>query len=367
MAVYKRNDTKSKRWYYKFEIDGVTYKKGIPTARTRAQALQAESEARRAVHEGRYGTRGGQMLFGVFVKTVYLPHAEQHHRNYANDLRITKPLCEYFGGYRLGQISPLAIEGFKQKRAKSNSMYGTPYKPRSINLEIAVLSAIFSYPVTAGQMRENPCRKVKRLPVPEDRCRVLSVDEERHLLQHLENERPFLWPLVHVAIGTGFRMCELLALKKSAIDFARGRIHVVNPKWARDKRKTEGNPMEQATRKTLQELCRTTPGEYVFTDEKGEPLRKSVIDNAFRKACHRAGIFDLNFHALRHTFGTRLAEADVNLKKIARLRGHSTTKTTEIYVHPTDEGPQDAVEWVRSPRIVPGRVSDISEQRAKAV
>jgi site-specific recombinase XerD len=53
--------------------------------------------------------------------------------------------------------------------------------------------------------------------------------------------------------------------------------------------------------------------------------------------------------ALRHTFGTRLGEADVNLKKIARLIGHTTTKHTEIYVHATDAGLMSAMEIAALP------------------
>jgi integrase len=61
------------------------------------------------------------------------------------------------------------------------------------------------------------------------------------------------------------------------------------------------------------------------------------VDAAFRQACHRLGIFGFNFHKLRHEFGSRLGDADVNLKKIAELMGHSSTRPTEIYVHPADE------------------------------
>jgi integrase len=57
-----------------------------------------------------------------------------------------------------------------------------------------------------------------------------------------------------------------------------------------------------------------------------------------RWACARGEIKDLRFHDLRHEYGSRLGDADVNLKKIARLMGHSNTKQTERYVHPDDEG-----------------------------
>src|SRR5437868_13656590 len=59
----------------------------------------------------------------------------------------------------------------------------------------------------------------------------------------------------------------------------------------------------------------------------------------FRKACVRAGIEGFRFHDLRHEYGSRLGDADVNLKKIAQLMGHSNTKQTERYVHPNRRRP----------------------------
>ncbi|HYE64083.1 MAG TPA: site-specific integrase [Pyrinomonadaceae bacterium] len=169
-------------------------------------------------------------------------------------------------------------------------------------------------------------------------------EEEEALMRVLDANRPFLKPLVQLALWTGFRQCELIALKKSHIDFRRKLIFVADPKWKKDKRKTECNPLDAETCELLERLCRESPGEHLFVNDRdGQPLTQGVVDKAFRRACHEAGIYGFNFHALRHTFGTRLADADVNLKKIARLMGHSTTKHTEIYVHTMDDGLREAL------------------------
>jgi integrase len=52
----------------------------------------------------------------------------------------------------------------------------------------------------------------------------------------------------------------------------------------------------------------------------------------------RACVSAFRFHDLRHEHGSRPGDADVNLKKIARLTGRPNTKQTERYVHPTDDG-----------------------------
>ena len=74
---------------------------------------------------------------------------------------------------------------------------------------------------------------------------------------------------------------------------------------------------------------------------KGKPLRS--IRTAFKNACDRAGIKNLRFHDLRHTFVTRLVLAGVDLATVSKLLGHSTIQMTMRYSHPTPEALKSAV------------------------
>jgi integrase len=268
-------------------------------------------------------------------------------------------LCAYFEGRTLSQISSLAVETFKRDRLKTPvKKTGKPRQPRTVNNELTTLSAIFTLAMTHKLVRENPCHQVKRLEAEEGPCRRLSPEEEIALLKGAAVDYPFLRPMIQLAIWTGFRQGELIALSKSMIDFSRNRIFVVNPKWKKDKRKTEGNPMSQEVADLLSQLCREIRGELLFTDKQGCKLARHIVDCAFRRACARAEITDLRFHDLRHEYGSRLGDADVNLKKIARLMGHSTTSQTERYVHPDDDGLLAATTIAtraNRPRIVPER------------
>ena len=116
----------------------------------------------------------------------------------------------------------------------------------------------------------------------------------------------------------------------------------------------------------LGNLCQAAGGGHLFTDGSEQPLRRSQVDNAFRKACRRAGLTGFRFHDLRHEYGSRLGDADVNLKKIARLMGHSTTKQTERYVHPTEDRLLQATEVAAGAprtRIVLGRLRAVGSGR----
>ena len=109
--------------------------------------------------------------------------------------------------------------------------------------------------------------------------------------------------------------------------------------------------MSREVRDIFLDLCRTAT-DHVFIWQ-GRPLAKTTVQSRFKRACERARVEGGHFHMCRHEFGSRLEDADVNLKKIQRLMGHSSSKMTEIYVHPAAAALERAGEVAMSARIVP--------------
>jgi integrase len=148
--------------------------------------------------------------------------------------------------------------------------------------------------------------------------------------------------MVILAIYTGMRESEIFKLKPEKIDFIRHVINVTETKSGLDRQV----PISNAARGVLIQLverAQTNSWEYLFTNpETGK--RYTTIKTAWATACRKAEIKGLRFHDLRHTFGTRAADAGVPLTAIARVMGHSSTQTTEGYAHATDEGKRRAVE-----------------------
>jgi integrase len=73
-----------------------------------------------------------------------------------------------------------------------------------------------------------------------------------------------------------------------------------------------------------------------------QPLKS--ITKAWKNACKAAGVTDLRIHDLRHTFGTRAADAGAPLIAIQAVMGHKSANTTQRYTHATDQGMRLAVE-----------------------
>lgn len=218
---------------------------------------------------------------------------------------------------------------------------GNNRKPSTINRELQIVSRIFSLAIKYRVTDKNPCNDVALLPENNKRVRYLWDEEEPLLFALLTGPRAHLRDLVTVAIGTGMRRGDQLNLRWEKVDFQRNIIYVPNSKAGND----YSVPMNEDVRNTLLR-CRSERSEYVFANPKtGKPYADPK--KAFGTACRLAGIRDLHWHDLRHTFGTRLAEAGFSEATIAELMGHSDPQTTRRYTHATDRAKRAAVEAVR--------------------
>lgn len=95
-------------------------------------------------------------------------------------------------------------------------------------------------------------------------------------------------------------------------------------------------PMNETVYRTLKRIKnKTGQYEYVFCHTRGRrpgtPIRD--VKNSFSTACSEAGITDLRFHDLRHTFASWLVMNSVSLAAVQKLLGHKTIKMTLRYAH----------------------------------
>lgn len=191
--------------------------------------------------------------------------------------------------------------------------------------------------------------------------KVLTLEEERRFLEALEVER--LKPAFVLALTTGLRLGEILALKWSDIDFEkkiltvkrtilRARTYgstetttslIVNevktPNSIRIVPLAEITLEELKKHKEAQEKEKEQAGagyidnDYVFCTAVGTPIDPRNFQRTFYRIIKKAEL-DINFHALRHTFATRLLESNEQPKVIQEILGHKDISTTlNIYSH----------------------------------
>jgi integrase len=211
--------------------------------------------------------------------------------------------------------------------------------PASVNRELELMSRIFSLAVRLGLADLNPCSRVSKFKLQNQRYRYLLPDEEPVLLAQCTGSRKHLATMIPVAIGTGARKSEQLSLKVGQVDFFRNLVVFDKTKSG----KTRVVEMNSEIRDILRGLCKGKKAdEYVWVN----PLTSGPftdIKRSFSGACTDAKIEGLVWHDLRATYGTRLGEAGFNAYDIAKLMGHANISTSQRYVRNLPVGAGEAV------------------------
>ena len=138
-----------------------------------------------------------------------------------------------------------------------------------------------------------------------------------------------LKPILVIAVETGLRKEELLGLTLASIDLRRRELRLTVTKTGRP-RQVPVSPRALETIKELLERSRPR-SPYLFCKPDGS--RVGDPKKAFSGACRRAGIDDIRFHDLRHTFASWFVQDGGDLYRLSRILGHATLQMSARYGH----------------------------------
>lgn len=210
----------------------------------------------------------------------------------------------------------------------------------------------------------------------EESFTVFTVEEQQKFLKAIQGHKYQMG--FTLAIGTGLRLGELLGLKWSDIDVVNKTLHVsrtikavmLHDKKGNSKRTLlEQSPKTKSSTRTVPIPANIFKGldkhkkeqrelkmknrdvyndqGYIFCDKIGNPLDPRKLPRSFKTVLKKAKIREIKFHSLRHTYATRLFEADVPIKTVQKLMGHTDITTTmNIYTHVMPEQKAKAVEKI---------------------
>jgi len=85
----------------------------------------------------------------------------------------------------------------------------------------------------------------------------------------------------------------------------------------------------------------------LFISKKGNRLSIRTIEDNFKKILNTSNIntyFNVTCHTLRHSFASHLNDEDVDILVLQSLLGHSSPRSTEIYIHPSEQRIRQAIE-----------------------
>ncbi|WAC07256.1 MAG: site-specific integrase [Thermodesulfobacteriota bacterium] len=159
---------------------------------------------------------------------------------------------------------------------------------------------------------------------------VLSSQEVQAIFPAIRNLKHRA--LLMTIYSAGLRVSEVVHLKVSDIDSQRMMIRVRQGKGQKDRYTL----LAQRTLEVLREYWKEYRPQYWLFPAKpeNEALSVSAVQRVFEKIVLQAGIKKAaSVHTLRHSFATHLLEAGTDLYHIQRLLGHTSPKTTAIYLH----------------------------------
>jgi len=297
----------------------------------------------------------GTMPFAVFVTEHFEP-AVLPTLKYATQeiysFLLRKHLLPRFRDSRLCDITRAEIQQFLIAKLKNGYAWETTHHLRSL------LSKVIGTAVDWNYLSDNPVHGVR---MPERSLkrphRFLSLDEVRRLIA--ASDEP-VRTIVLLAVMTGLRIGEILALRWGRINFAAGTVrveetcykgHFGTPKTRASRREV---PLTPAVTRALQAhrvSCRDTANEaLVFVTRRGTPLASNNLrKRQLHPASQRAELGSINWHSLRHTHGTLLHEQGTPLRVAQAQLGHShMTTTLQVYTHASGSAQRQAVDHLES-------------------
>jgi len=304
----------------------------------------AEDWLREVLDQARRGTLPGLVRTGVTVDEAadeflrYLEHDRSRKPSTITGYRwlIKARIHPAFGDWQIEDVTPAAVESW------SATLTGTAASRRKT---LVTLHGIFQRARKAYGLPSNPVSGVEKPPLTRSGdIQVFSPEEVWSLVRAADSDQDAAIYLT--AAFTGLRMGELIALHWRDVDFAHDTIrvrasytigHLTTPKSGKVRAVPLAPDVATALARLGEREVATSDDDLVFLGDFGSYLDGSALRRRYKAALKRAGLRQLRFHDLRHTFGTRMiAEADI--RRVQEWMGHADVQTTMQYLHYAPRG-----------------------------
>ncbi len=286
---------------------------------------------------------------------------------------IQNHLIPAFGRIPLKQLQPARIQTYYGEACERLSS-------RTVHHHHRILSQSLKYAVRQGYLGRNPCDLVDP-PSPRRKVmRTLTPVEVDVLLLTATGSQ--YYPVIYMALSSGLRQAELLGLRWRDIDLQSKSISVSQvlykrrgvcvfkePKTEHSRRRVAMTPklaaFLKAYRSEREDLytrleMRLELDDLVFGNADGGPVDPGVLSHAFARLVRAAGLGQVRFHDLRHTFASLMLLRGAAPKVISEALGHASVAfTMDVYSHIIGGMQEDAMRLLDD--VMPaGKTSQVS-------
>lgn len=224
------------------------------------------------------------------------------------------------------------------------------YKPKTAKRKIASVKAFFHYLEYKDYISVNPFSKIHiKFREPVILPKTIPLNTVELFLSTMYNQLAFAAndyqyknilrdiAVIEMLFATGMRISELCTLTPANVNLI-NRTVLIYGKGAKERIIQIGNEdvyqiLCKYVREYQNEIGRTG---HFFINHLGEPLSDQSVRRMIRKYAALASMpLHITPHMFRHTFATALLDADVDIRYIQEMLGHSSINITEIYTHVT--------------------------------
>ena len=222
------------------------------------------------------------------------------------------------------------------------------YKPKTVKRKIASIKAFYHYLEYKEVIDRNPFNRIqvkfreptilpKTIPLQIVETFLSTIYAQRSNAPTTYQKRNALRDaaVIELLFATGIRITELCSLKAIDVNLYEKTI-LIYGKGAKERKLQIGNDdviniLQEYKENYMNEIQTCS---HFFVNQSGRPLSDQAVRRMINKYTSLAAIeLHITPHMFRHTFATSLLEADVNIRYIQEMLGHSSINITEIYTH----------------------------------
>ena len=330
-----------------------------------AQQVAQQIQARLALGQTAFDSQSAGITLDAYAETFLqrIEHIRKPSTHESYQQTLTREIKPILGKLDLRAITrekvkALAMAGLKQGQS-----------PKTVQNIIRCLSSLFSHAVEDNLVAVNPALKPgKFLPKISKRRKIdpLTREEVAVLIETAKRRLPRYYPLFLCAARTGLRMGELLALQWQDVDWQGRFIEVrrnfthwqlTTPKSGESRRVDMSRELGHTLKDVLLErqvdagATGTKIPLWVFPSETGGLLHPhNLRDRVFYGLLKKAGLRQVRFHDLRHTFASLLLQQGESPVYVKEQLGHSSIQiTVDCYGHLIPGGNKQAVDRLDTP------------------
>ena len=285
------------------------------------------------------------------ITNYFLDHCENERKLSKKTLKAYySDLCQ-FENYLIEKHSFNDFKSVKKNHLREYILFLKNYSSRTIKRKVATLKAFYNFLEFEDEILESPFKKI-RLKIKDQKIlpSFLNIDEVENILRTLYNKKKQApintykkkaiirdIAVTELLFATGIRVSELCSLKKSDFkhDFSSIKIFGKGHKERIIPITNKGTVLALTNYYNLfNKNINSSKEEYFFINRLNNRLSDQSVRLFIKKISNESGIIsNVTPHVFRHTFATLLLEANVNLRYIQKLLGHSSINVTQIYTH----------------------------------